>query len=98
MLDGKFEALPVSICSLHIQVLSRTNINFQRNAWQPFGYGLRACIGRAFAWQEAILVMASIVQKFDLELVDPNYELELQQSLTIKPKNLRIRAKLREIA
>ena len=68
----------------------------QPNAWQPFGFGLRACIGRAFAWQEVILVMASIIQKFDLEMVDPNYELEILQSLTIKPKNFRIKAKLRE--
>ena len=40
--------------------------------------------------------MASIIQKFDLEMADPNYELEILQSLTIKPKNFRIKAKLRE--
>ena len=56
---------------------------------------MRACIGRPFAWQEVILVYASIVQKFDLEMVDPSYTLELHQSLTIKPKNFYIRASLR---
>ncbi|KAF9263922.1 cytochrome P450 [Marasmius fiardii PR-910] len=65
------------------------------NSWQPFGFGMRACIGRPFAWQEVVLVMASIVQKFDLEFVDPSYNLELKQALTIKPKDLHIRARLR---
>ncbi|KAJ7146594.1 fatty acid hydroxylase [Mycena epipterygia] len=62
------------------------------NAWQPFGFGARACIGRAFAWQEVCLVMASVVQKFDLSLVDPSYNLEIKQTLTVKPKGLRIHA------
>lgn len=65
------------------------------NAWQPFGYGMRACIGRPFAWQEIMLAIASVVQKFDLSLVDPAYMLELKQALTIKPKGLKIRAALR---
>lgn len=39
--------------------------------------------------------MASIMQKFDLSLVDPSYMLELKQTLTVKPKGLRIRAALR---
>ncbi|KAF7316593.1 Fatty acid hydroxylase [Mycena chlorophos] len=66
------------------------------NAWQPFGYGLRGCIGRAFAWQEVLLVMASIVQKFDLALVDPSYTMQLKQTLTVKPKGMRIRATLHQ--
>ncbi|KAK0459209.1 fatty acid hydroxylase [Desarmillaria tabescens] len=65
------------------------------NAWQPFGYGLRGCIGRPFAWQEVMLVLASILQKFDLSLADPSYTLQISQALTIKPKDLKIRAKLR---
>ncbi|KAK0486339.1 fatty acid hydroxylase [Armillaria novae-zelandiae] len=65
------------------------------NAWQPFGFGLRGCIGRPFAWQEVMLVLTSIIQKFDLSLADPSYTLQISQSLTIKPKDLKIQAKLR---
>ncbi|KAJ7187242.1 fatty acid hydroxylase [Mycena filopes] len=65
------------------------------NAWQPFGFGLRGCIGRTFAWQEVTLVMASIIQKFDLSFVDPSYTLEIKQTLTVKPKDLRIHASVR---
>lgn len=56
---------------------------------------MRGCIGRPFAWQEVSLVMASIIQKFDLSFVDPTYNLELKQALTVKPKDLLIRARLR---
>jgi cytochrome P450 / NADPH-cytochrome P450 reductase len=72
-----------------VTVIYRISLQFQ------FGFGMRACIGRPFAWQEVILVYASIVQKFDLEMADPSYTLELNQSLTIKPKNFYIRASLR---
>ncbi|KAK0214536.1 fatty acid hydroxylase [Armillaria fumosa] len=66
------------------------------NAWQPFGFGLRGCIGRLFSWQEMSLVITSIIQRFDLSLVDPSYTLEITQAITIKPKNLRVYAKPRQ--
>lgn len=56
---------------------------------------MRGCIGRAFAWQEVMLVMAMVMQKLDLSFADPSYSLDLKQSLTLKPKNLYIKAKLR---
>ena len=40
-------------------------------------------------------VIASILQNFDLTLDDPNYKLEIVETLTIKPGNLYVRAKLR---
>lgn len=67
-----------------------------KNAWKPFGTGMRGCIGRAFAWQEAVLAVALILQNFDMRLDDPNYEMKIVQSLTIKPKDLYMRANLRE--
>ncbi|THH28054.1 hypothetical protein EUX98_g6131 [Antrodiella citrinella] len=66
------------------------------NAWQPFGFGSRACIGRALALQEAQIALACIIQKFDFSLVDPSYELQLKSSLTVKPSHFYLHAKLRE--
>lgn len=66
-----------------------------KNAWKPFGTGLRACIGRAFAWQEALLVTALLLQNFTISLADPNYKMQVQQTLTIKPKNTYVHVKLR---
>ncbi|MEW2571823.1 cytochrome P450 [Streptomyces sp. NPDC047070] len=61
-------------------------------AWMPFGHGARACIGRPFALQEATLVLAMMLQRFDVELADPDYEFAISETLTIKPKNLVVRA------
>ncbi|KAK2614230.1 hypothetical protein N8I77_001076 [Diaporthe amygdali] len=73
---------------------NRLNKEFP-NAWKPFGNGMRACIGRPFAWQEAVLVMAMLLQNFNFMPDDPNYHLSIQQTLTIKPKDFRMRASLR---
>ncbi|KAK7912102.1 Bifunctional cytochrome P450 reductase [Apiospora marii] len=66
-----------------------------KNAWKPFGTGVRSCIGRAFAWQEALLCIAMILQNFNVELADPDYEMKIVQSLTIKPKDFNIEVSLR---
>ena len=52
-----------------------------KNAWKPFGNGMRACIGRGFALQEILIALASILQKFDLRLADPTYTLEVSNRL-----------------
>jgi cytochrome P450/NADPH-cytochrome P450 reductase len=73
---------------------NRLNREFP-NCWKPFGNGMRACIGRPFAWQEALLVMAMLLQNFDFEHVNRDYKLEIKQTLTIKPKDFLMTAKLR---
>lgn len=77
--------------------------NFQRlneefpNAWKPFGNGARACIGRPFAWQEALLVLAILFQNFDFQLDDQDYKLKIKQTLTVKPDNFKIKATPRDL-
>jgi len=38
-----------------------------RNAFMPFGAGPRICIGKAFAIQEAVLVLATLVRRYHIE-------------------------------
>jgi len=45
---------------------------------------MRACIGRPFAWQEALLATATLLQNFNFTFVQ-NYDLKIKQTLTIKP-------------
>lgn len=73
--------------------------NFEKlppNSWKPFGNGARGCIGRPFAWQEMMLVMAMLLQYYNFTLDDPQYNLQIAFTLTIKPKNLHMKATLRE--
>ncbi|KAF3153305.1 hypothetical protein TWF594_000326 [Orbilia oligospora] len=65
------------------------------DAWKPFGNGMRACIGRPFAWQEMLIVMAVLFQNFDFYMADSGYQLSIKQNLTIKPKDFRLKSKLR---
>ncbi|CEL62386.1 NADPH-ferrihemoprotein reductase [Rhizoctonia solani AG-1 IB] len=61
-------------------------------AWLPFGNGARACIGRPFAWQEALIAIATVFQKFDFKPSDEAYTLQLKQTLTLKPKDFTFHA------
>lgn len=65
------------------------------NCWLPFGHGMRGCIGRPFAWQEALLVLAILLQNFNFSMEDASYQLQIKQTLTIKPKDFFMRAHLR---
>ncbi len=56
-----------------------------RFAYFPFGGGGRQCIGESFAWMEATLALATIGQRWRLELV-PGQRIELQPKITLRPK------------
>ena len=65
------------------------------NAYKPFGNGQRACIGRQFAMQEAVLVIGMILQRF--ELVDhTSWQFKIKESMSIKPDDLRMKVRLRK--
>ncbi len=56
-----------------------------RFAYFPFGGGTRQCIGESFAWMEAVLVLATIAQKWKLRLL-PGHPVEPQPLITLRPK------------
>lgn len=53
-----------------------------KHAFLPFGAGSHICIGNAFALMEARLILARIVQRFDLNL-KPGYVAELSPQITL---------------
>lgn len=56
-----------------------------RWAFFPFGGGTRMCIGEGFAWAEAVLVLATIVQRWRLHPV-PERPLRLDPLITLRPR------------
>ncbi|HZA52272.1 MAG TPA: cytochrome P450, partial [Myxococcaceae bacterium] len=57
-----------------------------RFGYLPFSAGPRVCIGNGFALMEAQLVLASIVQRFRLDLV-PGHRVELHPAVTLRPRH-----------
>ncbi|MCY9028049.1 bifunctional P-450/NADPH--P450 reductase [Bacillus inaquosorum] len=64
------------------------------HAYKPFGNGQRACIGMQFALHEATLVLGMVLKYFTL-IDHENYELDIKQTLTLKPGDFRIRVQTR---
>ena len=57
-----------------------------RFAYLPFGVGPRICIGASFAMQEAIIVLATIMRRFELTPVK-GFEVEPVQRITLRPRD-----------
>jgi cytochrome P450 len=57
-----------------------------RGAYFPFGDGPRICIGNLFAGMEAVLVLATVAQRYRLATV-PGFKLDLLPSVTLRPRN-----------
>ena len=55
-----------------------------RFAYFPFGGGTRVCIGEPFAWMEAILVLATIAQRWRLDRIDAD-PIPMQPGITLRP-------------
>jgi cytochrome P450 len=51
----------------------------------PFGAGSRQCIGESFAWMEGVLVLATLAQRWKLQL-SPGHPVEPQPLITLRPK------------
>jgi cytochrome P450 len=67
-------------------------------AYFPFGGGTRQCIGEQFAWAEAVLVLATVAQRWRLELV-PGQRIVPQPLVTLRAKHgIRMTARARRAA
>ena len=56
-----------------------------RFAYLPFGAGPRVCIGQMLAMNEAVLILASLAQRYQLRLA-PGQVVQPQANITLRPK------------
>lgn len=64
----------------------------------PFGAGARQCIGESFAWTEAVLLLATLGQKWKLKLI-PGHKVDPEPLITLRPKygmQMRVEARTEE--
>ena len=74
---------------------SANDRRWARDAFLPYGLGPRKCPGAAFALQEALLVLAELVRRYEL-LPDPGPPPDLVGRLTLRSRN-GIRVRLRRL-
>jgi len=68
--------------------------SIHRDAFIPFGGGARKCIGDTFALTEATLALATITTRWHLHPL-PDQQVRPAPVATLRPKNLRLRARSR---
>jgi cytochrome P450 len=54
-----------------------------RGAWMPFGAGSHVCVGAAFAWTEAVLVLATLARRWRPTGSDP--AMQTRAGATVRP-------------
>lgn len=71
--------------------------NIQKDTYLPFGMGPRVCIGASFAMQEAVLILATIIHHFTIEL-EEGFVPDVVGRLTVRSANgMKVIFKRREV-
>ena len=90
LIPGITEQLESKKKSLGMMAISGMGPN---GAYLPFGAGQRVCIGAGFAMTEAVLVLAAVLQRFELCPVLGSKQGALPEAeprITLRPKQVRI--------
>ncbi|KAL7789660.1 cytochrome P450 [Trichoderma afarasin] len=62
----------------------------------PFSTGARGCIGRNISYIEQTVLLATLVQRYDLSLVDPEGNLDHEEAFNLWPGPLPLKIRRRE--
>jgi cytochrome P450 len=93
--DGRFWADPEQFSPDRWS--SESEATRPRWSYFPFGGGSRSCIGEAFAWMEAVLVLATVARDWKFESVGPRHP-KLQPTITLRPRHgLAVRVRRRSL-
>jgi cytochrome P450 len=81
--DPRYFPDPLAFCPEHFTPEAKASR--PKFAYFPFGGGGRQCIGESFAWMEAVLVLATLAQRWRLQVIE-NQQIALQPKITLRPK------------
>ncbi|KAL7928364.1 cytochrome P450 [Trichoderma chlorosporum] len=62
----------------------------------PFSTGARGCIGRNISYIEQTVLLATLVQRYDLRLVDPEWRLDHEEAFNLWPGPLPLKIRRRQ--
>ncbi|KAL9710326.1 hypothetical protein Ac2012v2_006624 [Leucoagaricus gongylophorus] len=68
-----------------------------QKTFNPFSVGPRACVGRNLASMELLIIIASIIRRYDFTLENPDHKLETREGFLRKPLECRVGIKRRNI-
>jgi cytochrome P450 len=68
-----------------------------RDFCTPFSIGPRACIGRNIVYFESLIIIATLVHRYDFELPSPDWTMKAKERLNINPASLWVSIKRREM-
>ena len=63
-----------------------------------FSLGARGCIGRNITYLEQTVVLASLVHRYDFELIDEDWVLGQREAFTCSPGDFPVRISRRKVA
>lgn len=73
----------------------RDNATLQK-AFNPFSYGPRACVGRNLASMELLIIISSILRRYQFVLADPDKAFDTREGFLRKPVECRVGIKRRQ--
>ncbi|KAG0691553.1 cytochrome P450 [Suillus ampliporus] len=73
----------------------RDNATLQKG-FNPFSYGPRACVGRNLASMELLIIISSILRRYQFVLADPDKVFETREGFLRKPVECRVGIKRRQ--
>ncbi|RKP05956.1 cytochrome P450 [Thamnocephalis sphaerospora] len=68
-------------------------LNEMKRAFYPFSMGVRSCIGRDLAWMEMHVTLASVLRRYEVEIL-PNNDMEPVFNLVVLPRGHALNVKL----
>ena len=73
----------------------RPDASAMQQGFLAFSQGGRACIGRNIAYSEISLVIALLFSRYDLDLRSPDWDLGIEENLSVHTEPLPIKVSLR---